>query len=256
MNLRSNTRCTPTGAVSRACARPRVSASVRQTHMVLHETMTYGQLTGNTSINETIYRCFEHISEDDARLFVRKFRDQLADNDQVMHTFRELLVGGFLGANGLNVANDRTLGGKTPDWSILASDGHLSGVVELVNFHTSKAIEDEINECRAVGRVWVGRIGPHAARLSDRIREKAAKYKRSVEQAKVPYVVSVFSEFTAGLDLEEVQRCLFDEENGLFRLYPSVSGLLFFEERTGRYLFTYIASPCAAMEMLLPSGEF
>ena len=73
--------------------------------------MKYGQIAGNPSINAAIYRCFDYLVEQDARLFVRKFREQVGDNEQVMHTFRELLVGGFLASQGVGVRYGQTIDG-------------------------------------------------------------------------------------------------------------------------------------------------
>ena len=47
------------------------------------ENMKYGQIAGSKRVNATIYRCFEYITEEDARKFVKKFRDQLRDNVHV-----------------------------------------------------------------------------------------------------------------------------------------------------------------------------
>jgi hypothetical protein len=73
----------------------------------------------------------------------------------------------------------------------------------------------------------------------------------------VPYIVAVFGEFRAAIDFEEeVCPCLFDEEFGLFRMYPDVSGVLYFEETSGRYLFRYAHNPNALRAFDLPSGVF
>jgi hypothetical protein len=136
-----------------------------------------------------------------------------------------------------------------------AVNGDLSGLVEVLNFHPTWAVADEIKQRRAAGRVWVGRIGPHGPRLNDRLREKATKYKHVVERARIPYVIALFSEFTANVDLDEVRQSL-SEENSLSLEYPTISGILFFEERTGRYQFSYTPSPSAAMAIALPSGTF
>jgi hypothetical protein len=81
--------------------------------------MTYGQLAGNKEINVAIYRCFEHICEEDVQKFVRKFRAQYHDEDQVMDTFRELILGAYLGSNGFRVRYEQSVGTRTPDWCIL-----------------------------------------------------------------------------------------------------------------------------------------
>jgi hypothetical protein len=56
----------------------------------------YGRIAENASINKTIYRSFESISEQDANIFVRAFAHLPHDGDQVMHVLRELIPGGFL----------------------------------------------------------------------------------------------------------------------------------------------------------------
>ena len=81
--------------------------------------MKYGQIAGSKSVNAAIYRCFEFISETDARSFVKKFATQRHDNDQVMCAFRELILGAFLGSRGLTVESERPIEGKTPDWTIV-----------------------------------------------------------------------------------------------------------------------------------------
>ena len=46
--------------------------------------MKYGQIAGNKSLNAVIYRCFEYIDEMDVQAFVKKFREQPDDSDQIM----------------------------------------------------------------------------------------------------------------------------------------------------------------------------
>jgi len=60
--------------------------------------MEYGQIAGNKSLNEKIYHYFKYISGEDAKKFVNKFSSQ--DEEQVMHTFRELVLGAYLASNG------------------------------------------------------------------------------------------------------------------------------------------------------------
>jgi len=58
--------------------------------------MKDGRIAGNDSINAAIYRCFDLISEADAKAYAKKFAEQPHDQDQVKHTLRELIVGTFL----------------------------------------------------------------------------------------------------------------------------------------------------------------
>ena len=178
--------------------------------------MKYGQIAGNASINTAIYRCFAYLSERDAQSFVRRFRDQKDNNSQVMHTFRELILGGYLGQSGYHPTCTLTFGTQTPDWALWANSDEVSAIVELVNFHPAKSVEDSIMEHRDAGQVWVGRVGPHGDRLQDRLEEKAAVYKSLVTTLNVPYVVAVFSEFIAALEMEDVLPHLLEPVTGLF----------------------------------------
>ena len=83
----------------------------------------YGQIAGNKSIDRLIYRCFEYICQEDALKFLRKFREQAGDSDQNMHTFRELVLGAYLGSSGFDVRYDYRVDGKTPDWCIVERVG-------------------------------------------------------------------------------------------------------------------------------------
>jgi len=218
--------------------------------------MKYGQIAGNASINAAIYRCFECISIDDARRFVKKFREQPHDQDQVMHTFRELILGAFLGSKGFKIKYDYTIGTKTPDWCILDKKSVPRCIVELMNFHIDKATEDDIKAQRQAKRIWVGWPGSNYDRLYNCLWDKACIYRALVDKYQVPYVIAVFGEFTTNVDPEELQKCLFDEKSGLFELYPAVSGVLYFEENIGQYSFTYTRNPNSIREMELPSGVF
>jgi len=99
--------------------------------------MQYGNFTNNPSVDAAIYRCFDLLSDADARAFATKFRKQPLDADQIKHTFSELILGAFLADNRLAVQHERPIGSKTPDWSILEngdlkvsvrdSQGHARG---------------------------------------------------------------------------------------------------------------------------------
>lgn len=218
--------------------------------------MKYGQIAGNSSINDCIYRCFDHIHEADARVFVKKFGEQLHSNAQVMHTFRELVLGAYLASNGFKVRYDNPVNSSTPDWCILDETSKLSGIAELTNFHTDKETETEIEEARQTRGEWVGWMPPNDDRLYQIIWGKARVYKALVEKHRVPYVIAVFSEFTAALEIDELHECLFHDETGLFALYPTTSGVLFFEEKSGRYAFTYLQNPHADREIYIQDGVF
>ena len=73
-----------------------------QSYIMNQKDMKYGQIAGNDHINASIYRCFKHICENDERKFIKKFREQPHDSDQVMHTFKELILGAYLSTSILN----------------------------------------------------------------------------------------------------------------------------------------------------------
>ena len=191
-------------------------------------TMKYGKTAGNNSINAMIYRCFEYICEEDERKFVKKFREQLHDPDQIIHTFRELVLGAYLSSTGFRVRHDYVIDDQTPDWSILDGEGEsITGIVELTSFHIDAVTEKEIEEQMHAGSMtqyWRDQNKDNVERLYHSMWRKAGVYSSLVEKLKVPYIVAVFGEFKAAIDFAEVCFCLFDEKTGLFAMYPELSG--------------------------------
>ncbi len=218
--------------------------------------MKYGPVAGNKSINATIYRCFKLIEEDDQRAFVKKFQRQPHDGDQVLHTFRELLLGAFLASNGFRVAHERPLDGKTPDWSILTDEGQLQCIVEGMTFHCGQTTERKIMRSVETQGTWFGYPGPHDDRLHCALEAKASAYKALVEQADVAYVIGVFAHFHTALDADEVREVVLTSDDCLFVHRPQVSGVLLFEEASGPYRFSYIQNPSAHRSIDIPSGLF
>lgn len=222
--------------------------------------MKYGQIAGNSSINATIYHCFEYLCEDDERKFVKKFEEQPDDSDQIMHTFRELVLGAYLSSRGFRVRHDYVINAATPDWSILGAEGEaITGIVELTSFHIDKATENEIEEqmrARGIAGYWRDQNKDNVERLYHVIWGKATKYRSLIEQLQVPYIVGVSSETKATVDFEEVCLCLFDGKTGLFGMYPELSGVLYFEEHSGQYSFSYASNPNALRTIELPVGIF
>jgi len=216
----------------------------------------YGKIAGNKSINTKIYACFKYLCKKDVLQFVKKFGEQPHGQEQVMHTFRELILGAFLASNGLVVRYDYRVGRKTPDWCIFDDKSSLLGITELINFNIDKRAEIAQNRQIEAGRMWWGYVKPNNPRLYQRIGEKADLYCALVTKYNVPYVVSVFSDFRAVAKIDEVRQCLFEDHGGLFNLCPRLSGVLFFEELSGQYCFEYIRNPHSVIGIDLPSGVF
>jgi hypothetical protein len=215
--------------------------------------MKYGRIAAGNTVNTAIYRrCFEHVTEEDARGFVKLFAEQPHDGEQVVHTFRELILGAFLCREGFPARHDVLIDGQTPDWTVMAPNP--TGIVELVNFHIDKVTEDEIRATMASRGSWAGWPGSNVDRLYDRIWAKAGTYRELRQRRGIPYVIGVFATFTAFVTMDEVLECLHHPEHGLFGMYPDLSGVLYFEEGGGRYFFEYIPNPKAERPWHLPSG--
>ena len=170
--------------------------------------MKYGQIAGNNSINLMIYRCFGYIGDEDAPKFVKKFKALLKDEVQVMHTFRELVLGAYLALTGFNVRYEYAVGTQTPDWCVLDESSSPKAVFELTNFHLDKVTEDDIDAKLQTTGVWLHWQEPNDNRLYHSIQRKASTYKAMAERISVPYVVAVFGEFTAAVNLDELNQCL------------------------------------------------
>ena len=220
--------------------------------------MKYGQIAESKKINYAIYRYFEHLCEEDQQRFVKKFREQPHDSDQIMHTFRELILGAYLSSRGFPVRHEYLVEGKTPDWCILDNRSAMVGIVELVNFHIDAVTESEIAkqiQAKSIIAVyWRDGNKNNVERLYYCIWDKMQKYQALIEKLRVPYIVGIFLDFKVVVDLEELRGCLYRNGTGLFQMYGYVSGVLYFEENAGQYLFRYEQNPDAQRKVELPSG--
>jgi hypothetical protein len=211
----------------------------------------------NQNIDSKIKECFEYLSRDDVCKFSKKFNEQPHGGEQVMHTFKELILGAFLASNGLSARYDYRINGKTPDWCILGHKLSILGIIELINFHIDKATENSMDCKLAKNMIWCDWVKPNNDRLFQKITEKADRYDEIINRRKLPYVVSITGNIKACLEIEEIHECLFMDHGGLFNLRTGLSGVLFFEESYGgRYTFKYIRNPNASVEIDLPSGDF
>ena len=199
------------------------------------------QLAGNASVNERIHRCLAKVHPDDVSKFVRRFREQRPQ--QAAHTYRELLVGAYLADLPVPGRYDLELHGKTPDWSVFDESGSISGIIELMTFHQTAEIDRAIGEHWGRGQVWCDWMPQNAPRLYQKLQEKAERYELLARQLDVPYVVSVFGEFTASVDQHEVEETLFSLHGGAFTQFAWLSGVLYFQESFGTYRFKYFANP-------------
>ncbi len=216
--------------------------------------MKYDQITDVKQVKKIIQHCFEHLCKEDQQRFVKKLHKQSDNFDQEVHTLMELVLGAYLSSRsrGFEVRYEYLVGGKTPDWCILDRKSAVIGVVELVNFHRDEESENEIDQGHAV---W-SRVNKNNDRLYDGIRHKMQYYKALVEKLITPYIVAICPDWRAGMDFERLLPCLHNSEDGLFPMYPGVSGVLYFDGNLEQYSFTYEQNPYALRKFDLPSGVF
>ena len=217
--------------------------------------MKAGQIAGNNQIATCINVCFGYIDVKDQQKFSKKFHVLAPDSEEKMHTFRELILGAYLTSNGFTLRYEYPVCSKTPDWCILNDKLAVIGIVELGNFHIDRQTENEIKMRRTL-IYWRDGNTNNAARLYRCIQDKADRYRALANELKIPYVVSMFGTIEAAIDFEEVKTCLFDNKIGLFKSCAELSGVLYFEERGGRYYFGFASNPWALHPVNFQSGVF
>lgn len=181
-------------------------------------TFKYGQIAPSQAINTLIYSCFEGLDKSTQLKFVKLFRQQPRDQDQIMHTLRELILGAYLHRAGFQVRYAQRLRGKTPDWLLVNEQAMPLAIVELVNIHidrqTETAIQIQSQTRPAVVVYWRDGNVDNIERLRYRLQEKAQVYQDLVTELDLAYIIAVFGEFKAALDMEDIVACLNGERTG------------------------------------------
>jgi hypothetical protein len=208
----------------------------------------------NTTVDLSIRQALRRLSEADARTFCRKFREQRHDDQQFMHTFRELLAGVFVARQGFEPHYEPELDGLTPDWRFDAA-GNPVFIADVVNFHIDRPIEVKLDRAMRESRAWCDWMPDNARRLCPSIQGKAAKYKDLVSRRALPFVVFIYSYFSACVQPREVETCL-NGDDGLFDTYPTLAGVCHFEGAMDSYNFVYLANPRARHPGLVLEGGF
>jgi len=223
--------------------------------------MKYGQIANNKEFNDAIYSCSKHLCDDDQRKFENKFSKQRLDFEQKMHTFGELILGAYLSSRGFKVRYEYSVESKTPDWCILDKKSAVINIIDLVNYHRDKDTENEIDkqmQVRGHPIFWSRENLPkNRERLYECIEEKMQTYRALIEKLRVPYTVAICPDWRAELNFDDkIRDCLHNSEDGLFQMYPGVSGVLCFKWNFDQCSFKYEQNPNALRSVDLPSGAF
>ena len=219
----------------------------------------YGKISDNRSINQYIYHCFKYICKEDQKKFLKKFRKNAHDSDEIMHIFRELILGAYLGYNNLKIRYEFNINGQTPDWSIVTNNSKSDCIIELVNFHIDNATEKQIQAHREKSRMfvfWRDQNKDNLDRLHQSILLKIQKYRKLASELKIPYIISLYIDFKITVDIDEVKECIFEKGINLFKNYPEFSGLLYFRESNGKYIFKYLQNQHALNKVEITDGIF
>jgi hypothetical protein len=211
------------------------------------------EITGYPAIDDWVNHFLPHLRTEDQAKFRKKFRQQKDAGDQLLHTLRELILGGYLAKKGFKVQYEPNINNQTPEWAIVNPDLKVIAIVELTNFHGDARTEGEIKQALSAGGLWIGYLPPSGGKLYDRLREKCAKYKNLANDIDVPYIVAVEIEFGTTVNGEELSDILNNPEHGLFKLYPEVSGLVVFIDGSAYYMH-YQENPNAMRPFQIPEG--
>lgn len=219
----------------------------------------YEKISDNLSINQCIYHCFKYICKEDQKKFLKKFRKIPHDSNEIMHIFRELILGAYLGYNNLKIRYEFNINGQAPDWSVVTNNSKSDCMIELVNFHIDKETEKQIKAHIEKSRMffcWRDQNKDNLDRLHQSILYKIQKYRKLASELKIPYIISLYIDFMIKVDIDEVKECIFEKGINLFKNYPEVSGLLCFRESNGRYIFKYLQNQYALNKVEIQDGIF
>jgi hypothetical protein len=207
-------------------------------------------LSKNPRVNDRIHELLALLCTEDRKKFLRKFNSE--DNEQSHHTFRELLIGAYLLKNCLNARYDQVVQDKTPDWSVREESGELSGLVEQLTFHQARELDHAMNATLRAGQTWVGWVPSAAERIYQKVLSKAEVYEKLANSLSVPYIITLFADFAAAVEIDEIHdACLKLNGGGVFSAANHLSGVVFFEENKGKYEFQYIPNPHAPRPIYL-----
>ena len=208
--------------------------------------MRFGVLAGNRHINSRIYEMLDQIDSADVSAFVRKFRSER--NEQRFHTYRELVVGAHLRSHGAAVRYERSVLGKTPDWTLPDPQDGVLEIIDVVALHQRRETESEMLWSLGAGKIWSGWVTIPADHLFRKIEHKANAYASLSAALQRPYTLFLFGEFTACVEPQEIGEVLHVRHGGLFASHPELAGVAYFVESYGIYRYTYFKNSAATYE--------
>lgn len=213
-------------------------------------------------LRSNIRNGLKYLSDQDVRVFQKKFQQQSEDKRQLAHTRMELITGVFGAMIGFTPQYEPKMEGQTPDWLFLDPEAKPHFFGDVLNFHINEGIEKKTEEALHTHQEWGDELPGSEERLYPSLQGKAVKYRELVGRIHLPFVVFVYGWFEAFLHPMEVEYCLSARKCGLFKDYPQLSGVYHFDDGVplGRgwvnpvYRFRYYANPNASQPLVLGDG--
>ena len=204
--------------------------------------------------NHRLQELVKKLDADDVQVFVNKFTTQSLSSR--FHTYRELLIGAHLREHGFDVRYEHQIGGKTPDWSLLNTDGTPKEIIDVFTLHQRHEKDMGISDALARERCYAGWITVPPDHIYRKLSDKAGQYSGLTKLYNIPFVLAPFIEFNASIEQEELRLVLFDLHGGWFTMAPHVSGVIYARMRNFQFELNVIPNPYAEHKSALELTKF
>jgi hypothetical protein len=180
----------------------------------------------------------------------------LPQSDQdAQHTLHELVLGAYVVGQGFDPQYEPKIDGQIPEWLMVQHGSGNKLILELMSFRAPDQVERDVQAAFSRNEPITYWMEPNEKRLHGKVWDKIGKYRDLAEKHDLHYIVAVYGLFLADLRSSELRACLEGDE-GLFRQYPSVTGLVHFQAGVDAYRFEYKSNTHAVRkEMGLKDGS-
>jgi hypothetical protein len=249
-------------------------------------------ITGDMSIDPWLEYYRPHFAPEVFTKICKRIRE--GNQEQQIHTLREVILGGFLACHGYEPIYEHEYDGQKPEWTIY-KHGKLLAIAEVRNWAADAEIENDFRnwltaaepgtntgdshevlhgKVKGIRRMIDGhpfvftyepdRKSPHFERILNRLYQelhhKFIKYKELAKRLEVSYIVGFVPQFIAGwlIQPQDVLNTLHGDDSKLFENFPEVSGVYCYidGDPAGSYFMRYEPNPFAIKPLLnMPVGN-
>lgn len=193
--------------------------------------------------NTQLQRLVRSLNPDDRTAFVEKLITQPLRSR--FHTYRELILGARIRADGADFRYEQVIDGQTPDWSLFDANGQLVEIIDVLTLHQRNEKERDIIMSIRSTDLWSGWNTIPPDHIYRKLSDKADQYAGMARKYRSPYVLAVFGEFLASLSPSDIEHVLYSQHDGWFTTAPEVSGVIYFREKDFQFEFHYFSNPTA-----------